>query len=286
MFSFFKNLVGTNSPTESISRDLLEEKLIECDVAYELVEKILETCGKTIKKPQLEVALLALLKKESFYDKLTLREISAKPQVWLIFGVNGAGKTTTIAKIANLAKKEGKKVVLGAGDTFRAAAVAQLCAWGERLGVPCISAKFGADPSAVAFDTISAAKSRGLDVAIIDTAGRLDNKINLQNELIKISNTCTKALEGGDFYKILVLDGTQGTQAINQARVFNESLKIDGAIITKLDGASKGGSLISIMAELRVPILFVGTGECAEDFLPFDLDWYLKNLLDFVFAQG
>ncbi|RAX54368.1 signal recognition particle-docking protein FtsY [Helicobacter sp. 16-1353] len=282
MFSFFKN---TKSSQEVITKDLLEERLIESDIEYDIVEKILDSTNGKIKRSELEVNLLRFLNKESFYDTLSLRQITTKPLIYLIIGVNGAGKTTTIAKLGNIYKKQNKKVIFGAGDTFRAAASSQLCAWGERLDIPCVSSKFGADPSSVAFDTINAAKARDMDIALIDTAGRLDNKINLKNELIKISNTCSKTLNGAEFYKILVLDGTQGTQAISQAKVFNESLNIDGIIITKMDGTSKGGSLISIMSTLRLPILYVGIGEGKDDFIPFDLDWYMKNLLDYIFSQ-
>lgn len=280
MFSFFKKF---KQKSESIEKDALEERLIECDIEYDIVEKILDSAGAKVSRGELEANLWRFLKKESYYDNLALRKVATKPLVHLIIGVNGAGKTTTIAKLGAIHKAKGQKVIFGAGDTFRAAAVEQLLAWGERLQIPCVSSKFGADPAAVAFDTISAAKGRNIDVAFIDTAGRLENKINLQNELIKISNTCKKGVE--DFYKILILDGTQGTSAINQAKAFNEILKIDGAIITKLDGTSKGGSIISIIYNLRVPIMFVGTGERAEDLIEFDLQWYVKNLLDYVFGE-
>lgn len=280
MFSFFKKF---KQKSESIEKDALEERLIECDIEYDIVEKILDSAGAKVSRGELEANLWRFLKKESYYDNLALRKVATKPLVHLIIGVNGAGKTTTIAKLGAIHKAKGQKVIFGAGDTFRAAAVEQLLAWGERLQIPCVSSKFGADPAAVAFDTISAAKGRNIDVAFIDTAGRLENKINLQNELIKISNTCKKGVE--DFYKILILDGTQGTSAINQAKAFNEILKIDGAIITKLDGTSKGGSIISIIYNLRVPIIFVGTGERAEDLIEFDLQWYVKNLLDYVFGE-
>lgn len=279
MFSFFKNI---KSSSDSITKDLLEERLMECDVEYDIVEKILDSTSTKVRRSELEANLWRFLKKESYYDSLSLRPISTKPLIHLIIGVNGAGKTTTIAKLGKIHKDKGEKVIFGAGDTFRAAAVEQLCAWGKRLEIPCISSKFGADPAAVAFDTISAAKSRNCDTAFIDTAGRLENKTNLKNELIKISNTCKKGVD--DFYKILILDGTQGTSAINQAKSFNEILDIDGIIITKLDGTSKGGSIISIMYNLRLPILFVGIGEGSDDLVAFDMEWYVKNLLDYIFA--
>lgn len=279
MFSFFKNI---KSSSDSITKDLLEERLMECDVEYDIVEKILDSISTKVRRSELEANLWRFLKKESYYDSLSLRPISTKPLIHLIIGVNGAGKTTTIAKLGKIHKDKGEKVIFGAGDTFRAAAVEQLCAWGKRLEIPCVSSKFGADPAAVAFDTISAAKSRNCDTAFIDTAGRLENKTNLKNELIKISNTCKKGVD--DFYKILILDGTQGTSAINQAKSFNEILDIDGIIITKLDGTSKGGSIISIMYNLRLPILFIGIGEGSDDLVAFDMEWYVKNLLDYIFA--
>lgn len=279
MFSFFKNI---KSSSDSITKDLLEERLMECDVEYNIVEKILDSISTKVRRSELEANLWRFLKKESYYDSLSLRPISTKPLIHLIIGVNGAGKTTTIAKLGKIHKDKGEKVIFGAGDTFRAAAVEQLCAWGKRLEIPCVSSKFGADPAAVAFDTISAAKSRNCDTAFIDTAGRLENKTNLKNELVKISNTCKKGVD--DFYKILILDGTQGTSAINQAKSFNEILDIDGIIITKLDGTSKGGSIISIMYNLRLPILFVGIGEGSDDLVAFDMEWYVKNLLDYIFA--
>lgn len=289
MFSFFKKFGESKGESSAkskgdsaesnatIAKDLLEERLIECDVEYEIIEGILETLGNKVKKEQLEAIFHNLLS-----EAKPMREICEKPLVHLIIGVNGAGKTTTIAKLGAIHKDKGQKVIFGAGDTFRAAAVEQLSAWGERLQIPCIKSKFGADPAAVAFDTINAAISRKCDIAFIDTAGRLENKINLQNELIKVANICQKGVS--DFYKILILDGTQGTQAINQAKTFNEILEVDGIIITKLDGSSKGGCVISIVKSLKLPILFVGIGESAADLLPFDKEWYVKNLVDYVFS--
>ena len=285
MFSFFKKITGRESNNlakdscESIDKDALEERLMECDIEYEIIEGILDSLGSKVKRADLEAKLHPFLS-----EVKPLREISQKPLVHLIIGVNGAGKTTTIAKLGAIHKSQGKKVIFGAGDTFRAAAVEQLCAWGKRLEIQCVSSKFGADPAAVAFDTISAAKSRGADIAFIDTAGRLENKINLQNELIKIATTCQKGIS--DFYKILILDGTQGTSAINQAKAFNEIIDLDGIIITKMDGSSKGGSIISISKSLKLPILFVGTGEGARDLMKFDKEWYVKNLLDYIFAES
>lgn len=281
MFSFFKkkseSKYKTNDSNEIITKDLLEERLIECDVEYEIIEHILDSLASKVKRAELEAKLHTILS-----EIKSLREVNTKPLIYLIIGVNGVGKTTTIAKLGAIHKDKGQKVIFGAGDTFRAAAVEQLCAWGKQLNIECIKSKFGADPAAVAYDTINAAKSRSYDVALIDTAGRLENKVNLQNELIKIANTCKKGVN--DFYKILILDGTQGTSAINQAKAFNEILELDGMIITKLDSSSKGGCIVSISKSLKLPILFVGTGENVADLMPFDKEWYVKNLLDYVFA--
>ena len=277
MFSFFKTL--GRKKIDSISSDVVLEKLLEADVEYDVALYLTQKERK--------------ITKEDFKNKLldflgplpVLPSISFKPLVYLIIGVNGAGKTTTIARLGKLFKEGNKKVIFGAGDTFRAAAIEQISIWGERLNISCIKSKHGADSASVAFDTINAAISRDYDIALIDTAGRLDNKINLKNELIKISNTCKKALNGKEFYNLLVLDGTQGTHALNQAKVFSEALSVDGIIITKLDGTSKGGSIISIIKNLKLPILYVGIGEGENHLIPFDINWYIENLLDYVFCN-
>lgn len=277
MFSFFK---FNKTKTSSIAKDDLLERLLSADVEYDLSEMLLNECPNNITKEKFIIVLNDILKN----SKNSMRIIDSKPLIHLIIGVNGAGKTTTIAKLGLIYKKDGKRVIFGAGDTFRAAAFEQLQGWSKKLDIALINSKFGADPSSVAFDTINAAIARNYDVALIDTAGRLDNKINLKNELLKISNTCYKALNGGDFYKILVIDGTQGTQAINQAKVFNDMLNIDGVIITKLDGSSRGGSILSILHTINLPILYVGIGEGEGDLVEFSLDFYKDNLVNFIFS--
>lgn len=271
------------SKKQEIPKDTLEEVLIESDVDYDIIELLLEHLPANITRNQLEVGLQRFFRGESYYDKVALRKLEAKPLVHLIIGVNGAGKTTTIAKLANRFKNQGKKVLLGAGDTFRAAAIDQLKLWSERIGVDIITTQYGSDPSAVAFDSISAGKARGADCVIIDTAGRLHNQTNLKNELLKISRVCSKALDGGEFYKILVLDGTQGSSSITQAKIFHEMLEVDGVILTKLDGTSKGGAILSIIHALKLPIIAIGTGEGAEDLIDFDENLFIKEFLDSIF---
>ena len=207
------------------------------------------------------------------------------PFVELIVGVNGAGKTTTISKLAQRYKNNGKKVILGAGDTFRAAAIEQLTLWAKKLDIPIISSNQGHDPSAVAFDTIDSAKAKGYDNVIIDTAGRLHTQTNLANELKKINRICDKAHNGAPHRTILIIDGTQGNSAISQAKAFNEMIGVDGIIITKLDGTAKGGSVFSIAYALELPILFVGTGEQPDDLTPFNKYEFVDSLLDAIFVE-
>ena len=273
-----QNVVGEKK--EKIPKELLEEALIEADIDYELVEKILEKLPKEVSKEKLKKELLKVF--ETKEEKI---EINDKPFIFLIIGVNGAGKTTTIAKLAYKFKNEGKSVVLGAADTFRAAAIEQLTKWAEILNVPIIKTKQGHDPAAVTFDTINAAKARGIDIALIDTAGRLHNKINLQNELKKIVNVAKKAYQNAPHKILLIIDATQGSSAINQAKVFNEIIGVDGIIITKLDGTAKGGALFSIVNELKLPIYFVGVGEKPEDLIEFNKEEFIDGILDGLYNE-
>lgn len=268
---------------KTISKDRLEEILIQSDIDYDLVEEILKDLPQEIDRDTLEVALYHFFRSESYYDKIVYSPLATKPLVRLIIGVNGAGKTTTIAKLANKAKSEGKKVLLGAGDTFRAAAIEQIKLWGEKLGVEVISSQMGHDPSAIAFDSIKAGIARGADEIIIDTAGRLHNQTNLKNELLKVAKVCQKALEEKPFEKFLILDGTQGSSAINQAKIFNDMLDIDAIIITKLDSTSKGGAILSMIYELKLPIAYIGVGEKEGDLIPFSQEEYIQTLLDSIF---
>jgi len=274
-----KSVVGIEKK-EKLPRDLLEEALIEADIEYDLVEKIIDNLPKEVTKEKLKKELLKVFDVPE--NKI---EINDKPYVFLIIGVNGAGKTTTIAKLGNKFKKEDKNVIFGAADTFRAAAIEQLSKWAEILNIPIVKTKQGHDPAAVTFDTIASAKAKGIDIAIIDTAGRLHNKINLQNELKKIVNVAKKAYENAPHKVILIIDGTQGSSAINQAKVFNEVIGVDGIIITKLDGTSKGGSLFSIVNELKLPIYYVGVGEKPEDLVEFDKEKFIDGILDGLYKE-
>jgi fused signal recognition particle receptor len=203
-----------------------------------------------------------------------------KPYVFLIVGVNGSGKTTSIAKLANRFQKQGKKVLLAAGDTFRAAAIEQLATWAERLKIDIVKSSPGSDPSSVAFDALTAAKARGSDVVFIDTAGRLQNKTDLMKELEKIRRVLSKVVPSAPHETLLVLDATTGQNAVDQAQVFNEVTPLDGIVLAKLDGSAKGGIILCIYEQLKIPVLWVGTGEKIEDLEPFDPAAYADSLFD------
>ncbi|HED5346559.1 TPA: signal recognition particle-docking protein FtsY [Campylobacter jejuni] len=287
MFNFFKkglaktleNIVGVKGENKKITKDLLEEILLEADVSYEIVEEIIYYLP-----PQNEVKKEDLKRVMGSYFLYEKKETNQeKPFVELILGVNGAGKTTSIAKLAYLYKNQNQKVILGACDTFRAGAIEQLKLWAQKVDVDIVLTAQGHDPSAVAFDTISKAKAKDFDRVIIDTAGRLQNQKNLAHELEKIVRISNKALEGAPHRKILVLDGTQGNAGILQAKAFNELVKLDGVIITKLDGTAKGGALFSIARELELSIFYVGVGEQMTDLQEFNASAYLDTLLDPIF---
>ena len=205
---------------------------------------------------------------------------AANPFVILVVGVNGTGKTTTIAKLAQRFTAEGKSVILGAADTFRAAAIEQLQHWADRVGVPLVKHKAGSDPAAVAHDTVAAAKARGASIVIIDTAGRLHNKSHLMQELTKVRRVIEKELPGAPHETLLVLDGTTGQNGVSQAAAFLEAVKVTGMIVTKLDGTAKGGVILSIMRQFDIPVKFVGVGEGADDLIPFDPAAYVDTLFE------
>lgn len=266
---------------EKIAFEDIEELLIEADMEYEIIEKAMDGLPEEITRKQLRHRLVMLFEHAPDVDLSNL----PRPFVRLIIGVNGAGKTTTIAKLANRCKKEGSSVILGAGDTFRAAAIEQLDTWAGKLDVPIVKTKQGHDASAVAYDTISSAIAKDVDNVIIDTAGRLQTQTNLSNELKKIVRVCNKAQDGAPHQKLMILDGTQGNTAIAQAKAFNEMVGVDGIIVTKLDGTAKGGALFSISNQLELPIFFVGVGETADDLVEFSPDNFVDSLLDEIYTQ-
>ena len=278
-FASIKSVVPQKK--EKISFDEIEELLIEADVEYEIIEKAMSGLPNIITRKQLRHRLVMLFEHAPKVDFSNL----PKPYVRLIIGVNGAGKTTTIAKLANKIKKEGKSVILGAGDTFRAAAIEQLSTWASKIDVPIIKTKQGHDASAVAYDTISSAIAKNIDNVIIDTAGRLQTQTNLNNELKKIVKVCGKAMKNAPHQKLMILDGTQGNSAIAQAKAFNEIVGIDGIIVTKLDGTAKGGALFSISNQLELPIFYVGIGEKQDDLIEFSPDSFVDSLLDEIFVS-
>ena len=287
MFNLFKKVLGKTSdaikevaPTKkkNISKEEFEDILLEADVNYELVERLLEALPNNINRVQAFNSMISV-----FQYKADWKESDVKPFVEMIIGVNGAGKTTTISKLAYRYKEMGHGVILGAGDTFRAAAIEQLSRWAVKLDIPIIATQQGHDPSAVVYDTIESAKAKGLDNVIIDTAGRLHTQTNLSEELKKMIRIANKAQEGAPHRKMLILDGTQGSSSINQAKVFNEMVGIDGIIITKLDGTAKGGSVLSIADELQMPIFYIGTGEQPKDLIRFKANEYVNTILDEIF---
>jgi fused signal recognition particle receptor len=287
MFNLFKKVLGKTNEAikevapnkkKEITKDEFEDILLEADVHYELVERLLEPLPENVNRIQAFNSLISV-----FQYKADWKESDSKPFVEMIIGVNGAGKTTTISKLAYRYQQEGHKVILGAGDTFRAAAIEQLTRWATKLNLPIIATQQGHDPSAVVYDTIESAKAKGFDHVIIDTAGRLHTQTNLSEELKKMIRVANKAQEGAPHRKMLVLDGTQGSSSINQAKAFNEMIGIDGIIITKLDGTAKGGSVLSIADELQMPIFYIGTGEQPKDLITFKANAYVNTILDEIF---
>ncbi len=289
MFDFFKKALGKTNKSiadvvpekrKEISRDSFEELLLEADVSYDLVESLIKKLSSSVNRVQAYNSLISLFGYDANANNTNL-----KPFVEMIIGVNGAGKTTTIAKLAKMYQKNGKSVMLGAGDTFRAAAIEQLTLWADKLSIPIISTQQGHDPSAVVYDTIASAISKNIDNVIIDTAGRLHTQTNLAGELQKMVRIANKAMDGAPHRKILILDGTQGNSSINQAKSFNEMIGIDGIIITKLDGTAKGGSVFSIAYELKLPILYIGVGEKPDDLIEFKANDFVNAILDEVFSK-
>jgi len=262
----------------------LEELLIAADVGYESTEEILDKLREKIKDERLSGAdearnaLMEILK--GMIGEGEPLNLTTSPAVILVIGVNGVGKTTSIAKIAHHLISDGKKVILAAADTFRAAAIDQLQIWADRAGADLIKNSAGSDPAAVVFDAVSAAKSRKADVLIVDTAGRLHNKKNLMDELSKIDRVITRELPDAARETLLVLDSTTGQNAVKQAKEFKNSADITGLVLTKLDGTAKGGIVFSIKNELNIPVKYIGVGEKIDDLQPFEADDFVKALFE------
>ena len=262
----------------------LEEMLICADVGAGATDEIIEKLRHDIKEEKIKDAdeVRAFLKntlKEMIGEGEPLK-LETKPSVILVIGVNGAGKTTSIGKISNKLRADGKKVVVAAADTFRAAAIDQLAVWCERSGVDLVKQSEGSDPAAVVFDAISYAKNKGADVLIVDTAGRLHNKKNLMNELEKINRVITRELPDASRENLLVLDATTGQNAVLQAKEFKNAAEITGLVLNKLDGTAKGGIVLSIKRELGIPVKFIGVGEKIDDMQPFSAEEFICALFE------
>ncbi|HEX3037669.1 MAG TPA: signal recognition particle-docking protein FtsY [Oscillospiraceae bacterium] len=262
----------------------LEELLVMGDVGINTAQHICASLREQVKQqgvtdPQMIYTMLRDTVANMMRGDEELK-INTKPSVILVIGVNGVGKTTTIGKIASKLTKEGKHVILGAADTFRAAAIEQLQVWADRAGVDMIKQSEGSDPAAVVFDTIAAAKARNADVVICDTAGRLHNKKNLMDELSKIGRVIDRELPGCDKEVLLVLDATTGQNAVNQAREFKNAAGITGIVLTKLDGTARGGVVIAIREDLKIPVKFIGVGEQVDDLQPFNADDFAAALFE------
>ena len=274
--SFMGALTGLVNSFTKIDEELfeeLEEILIMSDIGVNTASKICDELRARIKRdgvtdPSLIKGMLKEIVAEMVAGDIELK-INTKPSIIIVIGVNGAGKTTTIGKLALQLKNQGKSIVLGAADTFRAAAIDQLGVWADRAGVPMISNAEGSDPASVVFDTIATAKARGTDVIICDTAGRLHNKKNLMDELAKIFRIVKRELPDADMEALLVLDATTGQNAVNQAKEFGNVTEISGIVLTKLDGTARGGVVVTIQDELNIPVKFIGVGEQIDDLQPF-----------------
>jgi fused signal recognition particle receptor len=274
---------------KEIDAELLEEleyALITADIGVRTVDDILETIRQRVdRRAAADAGEIRGLIRAQLLDVLRasetpIRVVHAPPAVVMVVGVNGAGKTTTIGKLAHRFIAEGRKVLLCAADTFRAAAIEQLEVWSQRAGVDMIRQKTGADPSAVVFDALQAAKARAADYVIVDTAGRLHTKENLMAELEKMRRTCARVVPGSPHEVWLVMDATTGQNGLEQARKFTESANVTGIILTKLDGTAKGGIVVAIARELNLPIRFVGVGEKIDDLLPFEPEKFVESLFD------
>lgn len=289
VFSKITRAIAGKSKVDDEVLDNLEEVLITSDVGVDTTLKIISRIEDRVARDKYVTTseLTAILREEiaslltenhtEDLESFTVPE-DKKPYVIMVVGVNGVGKTTTIGKLAYQFKKAGKNVYLGAADTFRAAAVEQLVIWSERVGVPIVKQKMGSDPASVAFDTLSSAKANGADVVIIDTAGRLHNKINLMNELTKIKNVMKKVVPDAPHEVLLVLDGSTGQNAFEQAKQFTAATEVNALAVTKLDGTAKGGVVIGISEHFRIPVKYIGLGEGIEDLQVFNRKEFVNSL--------
>jgi fused signal recognition particle receptor len=285
-----KAIAGKSTVDEEVL-DNLEEALVSADVGIDTTVQIIDRVEKRVAKDkylntselnkilQDEIeAMLVDAPSANTYDFHT--DLPVRPYIILVVGVNGVGKTTTIGKLAHNFKQAGKAVLLGAADTFRAAAVDQLTIWSERSGVPIVKQDMGSDPAAVAYDTVQSAQSRGSDVVLIDTAGRLHNKAHLMDELSKIKRSIQKVIPGAPHEVLLVLDGSTGQNALEQARHFTAATEVTALAITKLDGTAKGGVVLAIANQFRIPVKFIGVGEKMDDLLVFDKHEFVDSLFN------
>ena len=287
-FSKVSKAVAGKSTIDEEVLDNLEEALVTADVGIETTVAIIDRIEKRVAKDKylntselnkiLQEEIKEVLVGKSTYDFTT--ELPTKPYVILVVGVNGVGKTTTIGKLAHNFSTAGKSVLLGAADTFRAAAVDQLTIWSERAGVPIVKQAMGSDPAAVAYDTVHSAVSRNTDVVLIDTAGRLHNKVHLMDELSKIRRSVEKVIPGAPHEVLLVLDGSTGQNALEQARHFTATTDVTALAITKLDGTAKGGVVLAIANQFQIPVKFIGVGEKMEDLLVFDKEEFVDSLFN------
>lgn len=289
LFDKLARAVAGKSRVDDEVLDGIEEALIASDVGVDTTLKIIDMLEERVAKDKyLNAAELRSILKEEMASLLDVKgkedapvfDFTKKPYVIMVVGVNGVGKTTTIGKLAANLKASGKKVMLGAADTFRAAAVDQLVIWSERAGVPIVKQSMGADPASVAFDTVKSAVAQDMDVVLIDTAGRLHNKINLMNELTKIRNVMRKVIPDAPHEVLLVLDGSTGQNAFIQAREFTKATDVTALAVTKLDGTAKGGVVLGIADQFNVPVKFIGVGEGIEDLQIFDKKAFVDSLFD------
>ena len=288
-FDRLSRAVAGKSKVDEDVLDAIEDALIASDVGVDTTLKIIDMLEERVARDKyMNAAELRSILKEEMASLLDVEgkedapvfDFSKKPYVIMVVGVNGVGKTTTIGKLAANLKASGKKVMLGAADTFRAAAVDQLVIWSERAGVPIVKQSMGADPASVAFDTVKSAVAQDMDVVLIDTAGRLHNKINLMNELTKIRNVMRKVVPDAPHEVLLVLDGSTGQNAFVQAREFTKTTDVTALAVTKLDGTAKGGVVLGIADQFNIPVKFIGVGEGIEDLQIFDKKAFVDSLFD------